>query len=133
MSRNVDLTEPLNESDAIYVAQRPWMLRDAALAGIDVTYDGAESTESSQGTASSPEQGDSVGTGLGKGAEATESGATDSEEDEETYNDWTNQQLRDEISARNEQLDEDGQIVPDSPNKPGLVAALEGDDEAADE
>jgi hypothetical protein len=38
MAREIDFNQPLTEDEAIYVAQRPWLKRDAELEGIEIRY-----------------------------------------------------------------------------------------------
>lgn len=49
------------------------------------------------------------------------------------YSDWEYNDLRHEVSSRNEDREEDDKIVPDSQSKEDLVAALEADDEGSEE
>lgn len=107
MARDIDFSKPLNADDAQYVQERQWLIRDALNAGLEVTYADADETDTEEGS--------------------------DTEEVVETYNDWTVQQLTDEIEARNAQLDEDSQIEPAGKKKADLVAALEADDASAED
>lgn len=61
-------------------------------------------------------------------------GEGSNDDEDEGYSDWSVKELKAEIDSRNEDRDEDDQIVPEEPgNKAELVAALEADDEASDE
>jgi hypothetical protein len=53
-------------------------------------------------------------------------------EDDKPYYEWTVNELKEEVAARNEDRDEDDKIVTGN-LKADLVAALEDDDEGADE
>lgn len=112
MSKQIDFEQPLSEEDTAYVLQREWMLRDAKLAGHTVILHGEES----------PEDGDEP--------ESDDQNEEDGEE-EIDYNDLKVDELNAEIDARNEEKDEDEQIVPESSKKADLIAALVADDEAA--
>jgi len=109
MSRNVDLTKPLDEDEAAYLRSRPWLIRDAELQGLEIQWPGSE--------------------GESDASEDPE----DDEDDEIDYNDLTIPKLKAEIDARNEGREEDAMIVPESDKKADLVAALEADDEVEDE
>lgn len=102
MSRKIDFTQPLDADDAAFVADRPWLIQDAELAGIEVQY-------------------------LEEDFEADEE-----EEEEETdeYDDLDNAALNKEIARRNEEAgrNEDTTIVPESRRKEDLQAALRADD-----
>ena len=100
MSRNIDFSKPLSEEDAIHIQHRPWLKRDAEMAGIEIRYASDEAEEESES---------------------------------EDYEDMTVQQLKDEIAARNEDRDEDDQIVPEGSKRADLIAALEASDEEEDE
>lgn len=105
MSRNVDLSKPLNEDEALYLQHRPWLIRDAELQGIEIQW---------------PSEG-----------ESDESDDTDEEaEDEVNYEDLKVAELKAEIELRNEDREDDDKIVPESDKKVDLIAALEADDES---
>jgi hypothetical protein len=40
MSRNIDLTKPISEDDRQYLEDRPWLLKDAELQGIEIQFEG---------------------------------------------------------------------------------------------
>lgn len=106
MARNID-PKNLSREDVIYVHDRPWLVDEFRLQGFDLPS--VEDFDNEEDAAT--------------------------EEDEETvdYNDWTVARLKEEINRRNEDRDEDDEIVPDGTNKPDLVAALEADDEGDEE
>lgn len=115
MSRDIDFTQPLNEADEAYVAQRPWLLTDAELKGIEVTYERDVFTQE----------------------DAEEDDEQDTPEDEQPvdYTKFSKDDLLAEIKRRNdEREDEEDHVVPAAPgNKPELITALQEDDELNEE
>jgi hypothetical protein len=113
--RTIDFSQPLSKRDTEYVRQREWMIQDARLSGFTVQLHGEDPIE--------PEV-----------AEDTdgETGETESEEGELTYEGLTVKQLQSEISARNADRDEDDQLSTKG-TKDVLIEALVADDEANDE
>lgn len=104
MSKELDF-DNLSEADVAYINMRPWIAERRVRAGFPDPRD----TDFSE--ASSPA----------------------SEEEEEGYESWKADELREEIDVRNKDRDEDDMIVPDGKKKADLIAALEADDEAAEE
>lgn len=104
MSRQIDFTQPLDAADAAFVADRPWLIQDAELAGIEVQY-------------------------LEEDFEAEDE---EEEEEEETdeYDDLDNSALNKLIATRNDEpgRNEATTIVPESRRKEDLQAALRADD-----
>lgn len=105
MSRDIDFSKPLSEDDTAYVRQRDWLIRDAELSGFDVRLFGDVPEGADEETGSDPE------------------------DEEVDYNDFSVDELKAEIAARNEERDEDDQIEVDSKaKKADLIAALEAAD-----
>lgn len=101
MSREIDFSKPLDEDEAQYVAERPWLRREAEFQGLEVRY-----------------------------ASDTFEEAEDEDEDEVDYSKFTKKELLAEIDRRNEEReDEEDHIVPENDKNDTLVAALEADDE----
>ena len=112
MTRKINLKKPLEGDDAAYVRDRPWIIRDAELEGIKVRF--ADDLD-----------GDFE-------VDDDEEAEDDEEQEVEDYTgpEWTVKTLTAEIDARNEERDEDDQIVPDTGKKDDLIQALLDDDEA---
>lgn len=100
MARNIDLTKPLSEDDAAYVSQRPWLQAEIALMerNGELEYD------------------------LNPATPVVEE--EDETEDEETYEDLTVAQLKEDLKSRD--LSVEG-------NKATLIARLVEDDESSEE
>jgi hypothetical protein len=45
MAKQIDFSKPLTDDEAEYVAQRPWMLRDAELEGHEIRLESEEEEE----------------------------------------------------------------------------------------
>lgn len=113
MARDIDLSKPLSEDDAAYVADRPWILEDARLRGIEITYEGdapededaeaqarqAEEDLETQRLAAAQEQ-------IDNSDESEESEEDDTEEDDEEddevpgYDEWDYADLKAEAGNR---------------------------------
>lgn len=111
MARDID-PKNLSADDLAYIKARPWLVDEFERQGFDLP----ESIED-----------DSDTDGSDDGSDEEES------EGKVDYNEWTNKRLKDEINSRNADRDEEDHIVPEGTNKPELVAALEADDEAAED
>jgi len=48
MSREIDFSKPLDEDEAQYVAERPWLRREAEFQGIEVRYESDTFEESDE-------------------------------------------------------------------------------------
>lgn len=120
MSRNIDFSRPLSKDDAKYVADRPWLIDEAKQVGYDVRY-AKGATPVKEPEPVEPEEAE-------EDVEESEG-----EQEDVDYESMTIQQLKDEIESRNEERDEDDQIVVDGTKKQDFIDALEADDEDADE
>lgn len=117
MTRKINLKKVLDGDDAQYVRDRPWLIRDAELEGITVRF--ADSID---------------GDFEVEDDEADGHGEADDEDSPEAEDysgkEWTVDALTAEIDARNDERDEDDQIVPDTGKKADLIQALLDDDAA---
>lgn len=127
MSKQIDPTQPLSDFDKRYLEDR---LIDPAELGLETTIlgevpDAPEKGLTSDGTARY--RAGTVPTDVGQ--------LTLDDEDEEDvpYSEWTNDELRAEVRARNANRAEADLIVPTADKKAQLIAALEADDNAGDE
>jgi hypothetical protein len=104
MSRTLDFSKPLTPEDHQYALERPWLIRDAELSGFEVQVEGDFDADEID-------------------EEADESAETP------PYSEWKVDDLKAEIASRNEDREDDSQIVVEAPgNRPQLIAALEADD-----
>lgn len=106
MSRIIDFDNVLDADEEQYVKDRPWMIRDAELAGQTVRFESEGPFDDE-----TEEEGESA----------------------EDYSDtkvWVKKTLQAEIDSRNEERDEDDLIIPDGTTRDDLVEALLLDDEA---
>lgn len=126
MTRKINLKKVLDGDDAQYVRDRPWLIRDAELEGIKVRFaddlDGDfevddEDEDTDPGEQANPEEDD-------------EDDEDEPEAEDYSGKEWTVDSLTAEIDSRNEERDEDDQIVPDTGKKADLIKALLEDDEA---
>jgi hypothetical protein len=122
MSRAIDFSEPLSEADAQYVQDRPWMLADAEMRGIEVQYAGDDFIDGSE---------DADAIAAAQAAQAAADASDDDESEPVDYSTWIKKDLIAEIERRNGELDEDDEeIAPESERNEDLIAALVADDEA---
>lgn len=121
MSRKIDYSKPLSEEEIQYIKDRPWMIGDAQRLGFNLDLDGGEPSPSEV------ESEDETG----EDEELDEAAEAEPEEDDWSYDDLTKAELKAEIDARNAELDEDDQIVPEGSKKDDLIAALVANDDAA--
>ena len=126
MSKRIDFSQPLSADDAAYVADRPWLLRDAELAGIEVTFDDdftVDGEDDEQDENTNPEGGsEETGDGSEDGSEGSEDDESEDDEDEAVdYSTWEYADLKDE--AGNRELSKAG-------SKEQLIARLQEDDAA---
>lgn len=104
MSRSIDFSKPLSLEDHEYATQRPWLIRDAELAGYEITVEGDFESDK------------------------------DEDETLPGYNDWNTTELKSEITSRNADRENENRIVVAAPGrKEQLVAALVADDESDEE
>lgn len=120
MSKQIDFSKPLSEEDEEYVDARPWLRRDAELAGIDLSSETDFSLEE--------EDGDDETDGFESEGEESEDesedegeGDEDEEEEEQTlpYSEWEYADLKAEAGARE---------LPKSGSKEQLIERLEAND-----
>lgn len=123
MARKINFQKPLSEDERLYVEQRPWLIRDAELAGLTVRYagdsDAPEDDEPDDEDVDDEETEDN---------DDEDSEEDSDDEDEESYESLTVAELKELIETRNEERDEDDQIEPAGTKKADLIAALEADD-----
>jgi hypothetical protein len=117
MSRTLDFSKPLTPEDHQYALERPWLIRDAELSGFEVQVEGDFDADEE------PE------------ADPYEDRSNRPTEEDETppYSEWKVDDLKAEIASRNEDREDESQIVVEAPgNRPQLIAALEADDDLED-
>lgn len=127
MSKQIDFSQPLSEEDAAYVADRPWLRKDAELSGFDVhdesdfvvddedgndDPDGFDDGEDGDQGDADDETGDD---------ESGEEGEEDDSDEEETapYADWDYADLKEEAGNRG---------LSKSGSKEQLIERLESND-----
>lgn len=144
MARQIDFDQPLSEEDAAYVAQRPWLKRDAELQGATVRLASDEPIEPTPTPAVTPQIIPLAGTDVedltgdedadedidDETGDEDEEPDEDDEEDEDgvDYSELSNEELEDLIRTRNKERDAD-HIRPATRKKADLIAALQADDE----
>lgn len=127
MTKQIDLSKPLEGFDAQYVRDRPWIQRDAELEGIEIVF-----ADDIDGDFEVEDEADDDEDNSGESDEDTEGDEEDSEDEEVEeidYEAYKVPELVAEIEARNEDREEADQIVPDTSKKSDLIAALIADDE----
>jgi hypothetical protein len=109
MSKEINFHEPLSEADTQYVKDRPWLIQDAELNGIEVQLFDPE-------------------------LDYEDEEEEDEEDVDDGYPDLNVGDLEKLIKERNAQPDRNAETViqPESHRKDDLIAALRADD-AADE
>lgn len=117
MGRKIDFNTPLSEDDARFVTDRPWLLREAELLGVEVQFEADafltdEESEDETGDKSAPDEDED--------ADEDE----ESSEDEGSYSDWEYSQLKTEAVERG--LDKAG-------SKAKLIARLIENDKSTAE
>lgn len=111
MSKEIDFTKPLDEADTQYALDRPWLIQDAQLNGLEVQLFDPEYDEEEY---------------------------EDEDEEEEvgdSYPELSVGELEKLIKARNAEADRNSDTViqPESHRKDDLIAALRADDAAGEE
>lgn len=130
MSKKIDFSKPLSEEDAQYVADRPWLRKDAELSGFDLSDETDFSVADDE-----DETGDQTPDGFESedGDESAEGDDTESEEDDEAtddegegeeeevapYAEWEYPALKEEAGNRN---------LSKAGSKEQLIERLEQDD-----
>jgi len=101
MAKTIDFTQPLSAEDAAYAQDRPWLLQDAELNGIEIQF-----------------------------ADDDEEEEEEDDDEGDNYDDLAPADLQREIKDRNEQPDRnpDTAVRPESNSKANLIAALRADD-----
>src|SRR5690349_14579340 len=110
MSRIIDFSKPLSADDAQYVADRPWLARDAELAGFEVQYDDDFTVETSDNENDAPSGINPEDADLQRRAEEAASEEEDDEEDDEDEGDGLDDLSYDELKeeAGNRELSKAG-------------------------
>lgn len=95
MSKQIDLTKPLSEEDAAYVADRPWILEDAKLRGVEVSIETNFTTDNDEAEDEDDEE-------TGADDAVTDESEDDAEDDEleDDYEEWNVEQLKAELKSR---------------------------------
>lgn len=135
MSKKIDFSKPLSEEDAAYVADRPWLRKDAELSGYDLSdeTDFAVDDEQDADSGQTPDGFVPSGTGddAASGEDAGEDDEDDSDEEDEgdeeevaPYAEWEYQALKDEAGNRG---------LSKSGSKEQLIERLEQDDASEQE
>jgi len=122
MARVIDFTKPLNEEDAAYAADRPWLIEDAKLRGLSVNFEEDFIVEDED--VDSDDDGDLDDDSNDKGTSPDDEGDDEDDEDEESaYEDWSYPELKKELAERD---------LPTTGKKEQLIERLEEDDEDDD-
>lgn len=131
MSRQLDL-ENLDEDDLAYLAQRELLVQEIIAVTGENPLEGYDPEENDPlGEFKRPVE---AGTRVAGSATVTVPGFPDSGPEVSAWNETMKKaQLQEVIDQRNENREEDQQIVPEGDKKADLVAALEADDELANE
>lgn len=128
MSRDIDLNKPLTEDEAIYVRQRPWIIQDAQLQGIDIQWPGEDYKLVPPDADVTAVRNDGTTPAAATTPDAVEEPPADADE-EVSYEDLKVAQLAEEVKLRNQDRGADEQIVPANWKRDALIAALVADDE----
>jgi hypothetical protein len=103
MSKKIDFSQPLSEEDEAYVADRPWLRKDAELSGFDVrgesdfVVDDEDGDQDPDGfTDEDGDQGDAED----ESDEESEEEGEDGEEDAAPYAEWDYADLKEEAGNR---------------------------------
>jgi hypothetical protein len=118
MGRKIDFTTPLSEDDARYVTDRPWLVHEASLLGVELQFQADAFLTDSEDV----EDEDDSDTDAPDEDEADED--EESSEDEGSYSDWEYGDLKTEAGNRN--LDKTG-------SKAKLIARLIENDKSTAE
>lgn len=110
MTRNIDFSQPLDEDEQLYVADRPWLLQDARLRGEDIINDDEFVVEDEDAEDTSGEE--------------PEGDEGDEEDGIAPYIEWDYADLKNEAKRR--ELSQAG-------SKEQLITRLEQDDDSAPE
>jgi hypothetical protein len=126
--RDIDTSDlsKLSKDDLIYLSQRNRLTQEEEAEYLPDGYAGNDFNSEGERLADVENTGD-VGTHIPDGGSPPPD-PNSSEEDDTPYEEWTVDELKEEIDARNEQRDGESHISKTG-NKAELIEALEQDDE----
>lgn len=141
MSKKIDFSKPLSADDAAYVADRPWLARDAELAGFEVQYDDDFTVETSDNENDAPSGINPEDTDLQRRAEQAASEASEDDESDDEESDEEEGDGLDELEFADLKEEAGDRGLSKAGSKEQLIARIreydaenaESDDESEDD
>lgn len=123
MSKKIDFSKPLSEDDEAYVADRPWLRKDAELSGFDLTNEEDFVVETGADDSDQEPEGFEDGDDS-EDSDSEDEGDEDGEEEAAPYTEWDYAELKEEAGSRG---------ISKAGSKEQLIQRLEENDASAPE